>query len=71
MTYKNYSRYMVNPKTESNSILKSSLRLYHSKKSYREYLIWSIDYYGHSNPGSKFARICEEELERLDRLVDR
>ena len=71
MTYKNYSRYRVNPKMEYNSLLSSSLNFYHSKKAYRHYLIWSIDYYGSIDFSHKFARICEEELERLDRLVDR
>lgn len=74
MTFKNYSRYRVNPKMEYNSLLSSSLNLYHSKKDYRDYLIWGINYYRHSYSNyssSKFVRVCEEELERLDRLVDR
>ena len=71
MTYKNYSRYRVNPKMMCNSALQGSLNLYHSKKAYKNYLLWSIDYYGSSDFSHKFARICEEELERLDRLVDR
>lgn len=71
MTYKNYSRYRVNPKMMCYSILQSSLKNYHSKKAYRHYLTWSIYYYGHIYSDSKFVRICQEELQRLDRLVDR
>ena len=74
MTYKNYCRYRVNPKMMCYGILQYSLNLYHSKKDYRDYLIWGINYYRHSYSNyssSKFVRVCEEELERLDRLVDR
>ena len=71
MTYKNYSRYRVNPKMMCYSILQSLLKDCRSKNDYKDYLIWCIDYYGSSDFSHKFARICEEELERLDRLVDR
>ena len=54
-----------------NSALQGALNLYRSKNDYRRYLTWSIYYYRHIYPDSKFTKVCQEELERLDRLVDR
>lgn len=74
MTFKNYSRYRVNPKKKCNIMFWSLLKGSHSKKAYRDRLIKKINFYEHDYlgfSGSEFVKMFREELERLDRLVDR
>ena len=52
-------------------IFRALLKGYHYKNTYRDSLIDYIDYYESSCLGSNIARMYREELERLDRLVDR